>query len=104
MNTNLNRIDPSKEDAYWQSQFDKESYRDPDSSYDDYKEAYRTGYEGYHQYQGRTFDEAESDLQANWERTKGNTQIAWDKAKNAVKAAWHRVEEALPGDADNDGR
>jgi hypothetical protein len=104
MNTNLNRIDPSKEDAYWQSQFDKEHYYEPGSSYDDYQSAYRTGYEGYSRYDGKAYDDVENDLKSDWERTKGNSNVAWEKAKHAVKAAWHRLENAMPGDADNDGR
>lgn len=104
MNTNMNRIDPSKEDAYWQSQFDKEHYVEPGTSYDDFRSAYRTGYEGYDRYRGRNYDEVENDLKSDWERTRGNTTVAWEKAKHAVKAAWHRLENAMPGDADNDGR
>lgn len=103
MNTNMNRIDPSKEDAYWQSQFDKEHYVEPGASYDDFRSAYKTGYEGYDRYRGRTYDEAENDLKSDWERTSGNTTVAWEKAKQAVKAVWHRLENAMPGDADNDG-
>jgi hypothetical protein len=30
--------------------------------------------------------------------------MMWNDAKHAVRDGWHRVEEALPGDADRDGR
>ena len=101
---NTRKIDNTTEDTYWQSQYQNENYYEAGSKYDDYQGAYRTGYEGYGRYDGKTFDQAENDLKSDWERGKGNTQIAWEKAKHAVKAAWHRVERALPGDADHDGR
>ena len=72
--------------------------------YDDYGPAYKLGYEGRSKYAGRSFDQAESDLAADWERSKGNSRLAWNDAKQATRAAWHRVERAIPGDADGDGR
>jgi hypothetical protein len=104
MNGNMNRIDPSKEDAYWQNQFDKEHHYAPGASYDDFRSAYKTGYEGHDRYRGRPYEEVENDLKSNWEQAKGASSIAWDQARHAVKAAWHRLERAPPGDADNDGR
>ena len=101
---NTRKMDNTAEDTYWQSQYQNEDYYEPGSQYADYQGAYRTGYEGRGRYGDRTFDQAENALQADWERTKGNTRLAWDKAKHAVKAAWHRVERAMPGDADNDGQ
>jgi hypothetical protein len=104
MNSNLNRLDPSQEDAYWQGQFNKEHYYVPGASWDDYRSAYRAGYEGYDRYRGRPYVEVEENLRADWERGKGATHATWDKVKHAVRAAWHRMERAMPGDADNDGR
>jgi hypothetical protein len=104
LQNNARRINPDTEDAYWQSQYQNENYYEAGSKYDDYRSAYRTGYEGYGRYGDRKFDEVENDLRNDWERAKGNTQMAGDKAKHAVKAAWHRVERAMPGDADNDRR
>lgn len=97
-------VDTDVETQYWRGQYDKEGYYEAGRDYDQYDGAYRTGYEGYGKYRGKSFDQAEAELQADWERAKGKSQLAWDKAKHAVKAAWHRVERALPGDADRDGR
>jgi len=78
---NTRKIDNTTEDSYWQSQYQNENYYEAGSKYDDYQGAYRTGYEGYGRYDGKTFDQAENDLKNDWERAKGNTQMAWDKAK-----------------------
>ncbi len=100
------RIDPTVEDAYWQEHHASQSYVEPNTTYQDYQSAYRTGYEGYGTYgaSGRTYDEVEPELQQHYERHHGNSQLSWDRAKHASRAAWDRVERALPGDADHDGK
>jgi hypothetical protein len=98
------KIDPTVEDGYWKENYATRPYVDRDASYDTYQPAYRTGYEGYGRYAGKKYDEVESDLQRDYEKAKGNSNLPWDKAKHATRDAWHRVEEAIPGDADGDGR
>ena len=97
-------VDPTAEDAYWRDSYRNEDYYDSDASYDDYGPAYRTGYTGYGEKAGRSFDEAEPALRDTWERTKGNSRLTWEKAKDASRAAWDRVERAIPGDSDRDGK
>lgn len=97
-------VDPTAEDSYWQENYNRESYYDPASTYDDYGPAYRSGYTGYGEYRGRSFDEAEPELRNSWERAKGNSRLTWEKAKHASRAAWDRVERAIPGDSDGDGK
>jgi hypothetical protein len=97
-------IDPTAEDAYWRDNYRNESYVKRDASYDDYAPAYRTGYTGYGKYSGQKWDDAENDLQRDYEQAKGKSTLAWSDAKHATRAAWHKVERALPGDADGDGR
>jgi uncharacterized protein YcfJ len=98
------KIDPTIEDAYWRENHRTRKYIDKDASYESYQPAYRTGYEGYGRYPGRKYDEVESDLQRDYEKSRGKTGVEWEKAKHATRDAWHRVERALPGDADGDGR
>lgn len=98
------KIDPTVEDSYWRENYTRQPYVDKNLSYGTYQPAYKTGYEGYGRYRGKKFEEVESDLQRDYERTKGNTNLTWDKAKLATRDAWHKVERALPGDADGDGR
>ncbi|MDQ3617391.1 MAG: hypothetical protein M3374_01470 [Pseudomonadota bacterium] len=92
-------------DKYHESNFGKADYRDPDAGYDEYKPAYRYGTQARSQYPGREWDgQLESDLERNWDKSKGESKLNWQQAKGAVKDAWHSVERAIPGDFDRDGR
>lgn len=96
--------DPTVEDSFWSRQYAQEPYYEKGLTYDDYAPAYRTGYEARSRYAGRSFDDAEDDLQATYERSNGQSKLGWDKARLATRAAWDRVERAIPGDSDRDGR
>lgn len=98
------KIDPTVEDAYWRNNYAKRSYFNRNTPYESYQPAYRTGYLGRGRYLGKTFEEVETDLQSDYEKSKGNSTLTWDQARQATRDAWHRVEKALPGDADGDGR
>jgi hypothetical protein len=86
-------VDPTVEDAYWRGQYSKEPYFSKDYSYDDYAPAYRTGYEGRVKYDGRKFDEIESDLQADYKRHNG--KLDWVDVKDATRNAWDRVDRRV---------
>jgi len=88
------KIDPTVEDDYWRNNYSKQKYVEPKASYDTYRPAYRTGYEGYTRYPGKKFEEVESDLQRDYEQGKGDARLEWDKAKLATRDAWQRVENA----------
>jgi hypothetical protein len=95
---------PTLEDEYWEENYKTRPYVNADHTYDEYRPAYRYGWESYSRYPGRPFDEIEPDLERDWEEAKGSSKLTWDKAKHATRDAWHRVERALPGDFDKDGR
>jgi hypothetical protein len=97
-------IDPTIEDAFWERNHANRPYAEKGLSYDTYRPAYRTGYEGRTRYAGRKYDEVEADLERDFERTKGDSTLTWNQAKHAVRDGWHRMERAIPGDADKDGR
>ena len=86
------KIDPTAEDAYWRTTYVSRSYVDKDSAYDVYQSAYRTGYEGYGRYPGKSFDEVEANLRQDYEKTRRTSALEWNKAKHATKDAWLRVE------------
>jgi outer membrane lipoprotein SlyB len=54
------KIDPTAEDAYWRTTYSSRSYVDKDTPYDIYQSAYRTGYEGFGRYAGKSYEEVES--------------------------------------------
>jgi hypothetical protein len=94
-------IDPTLEDAYWRENFRGRPYVSEGETYDPYDAAYRTAYENYDQYRGRTFDDVESDLRQDYEQRGGQSAMAWEKAKEATRDAWRRIEEYLQSEAEN---
>src|SRR5687767_11161097 len=88
------KIDPTVEDAYWQSAYTKEAYYEPGFNYSDYAPAYRTGYQGRARFTGRKFNEVERDLESSYNSSRGSSKLGWDKARHATRAAWDRVERA----------
>ena len=87
------KIDPTVEEAYWAGQYENEAYYDERYSYQDYQPGYRTGWEGRARYSGRTFDEVERDLQADYERNRGKSRLDWENNRDAVRAGWDRIED-----------
>jgi hypothetical protein len=101
-------IDPTAEEAYWRDNYSSRPYVTRGATFDDYGPAYRYGVDSYGRYEGREFDEVESDLSRDWQRAKGNSKLTWDNAKHATRDSWQRVsdavERAIPGDSDRDGK
>lgn len=89
------QIDPTAEDAYWREAHSKEPYYDRNRSYDNYAPAYRVGYQGRVKHQGKTFEDAETDLESDYGEQRGKSQLGWDKAKDATRAAWNRASSAI---------
>jgi uncharacterized protein YcfJ len=97
-------VNPTAEDAYWRDNYKTRPYVDQATTYDEYAPAYRYGWESRTKYQGRKFDEVETDLQRDWDRSRGKSNLSWDRARQATRDAWDRVERAIPGDSDRDGK
>lgn len=97
-------IDPTAENAYWNQNFRNEPYYEKDHDFNDYGPAYRLGYDNRGRQPGRTYEQAESELEGKWNDVKDQSRLGWENARHAVRAGWHRVERAMPGDADGDGR
>jgi hypothetical protein len=97
-------LNPTAEDAYWREQYRNEPYYSSTRTYEDYAPAYRTGYTAYPRYQGRRFDDVQTELERDYYTNRGDNGLSWNEAKHATRAAWDRIERALPGDADRDGK
>jgi len=89
-------INPSEEDDYWSEAYASRPYVGPGSVYDDFRPAYRYGWEARPLHADKTFDEVEDHLKTGWERVKGESKLEWDKARDATRDAWDRV---TPGTA-----
>jgi hypothetical protein len=89
-------IDPTAEEAYWRENYDTQPYYETCYIYEDYHPAYRTGWEGRGRYEGRSFDEVERDLQADYNRNRGSSRLGWDRNRVAARAAWDRFDVTDP--------
>lgn len=85
-------IDPTAEEAYWRENYDTQPYYSKGYTYDDYHPAYRTGWEGRGRYEGRTFDEVERELEADYNRNRGTSKLGWGQNRNAARATWDRFD------------
>ena len=97
-------VNPTGYTDHFRKEYTTAPYYISGSEWRDYEPAYKYGYDTYGQYRGRSFDEVESDLERNWDKTRANSRLAWTDARQAVRDGWHYIERAVPGDADRDGR
>ena len=91
-----NDIDHDAELDYWRENYANEPYYQPGHTFEYYEVAYVVGARGRAQHRGRTFDEAEPELRAEYERNRGNSPLTWDQSRDAVRAAWHRLDRMFP--------
>jgi uncharacterized protein (TIGR02271 family) len=92
-------VDPTGEDAHWQENYKTRPYYDPSVGYDEVAPAYRYGWESKTRHEGKSFEEVESHLRADWDRQRGPSKLSWDRAKEPVRDAWSRVGGAFAPDA-----
>jgi hypothetical protein len=93
------KIDPTVEDAYWRKNYMTEPYYQTGRGYEDYVHAYRTGYEGRARHQARTFEEAERDLQADYDKRRAGKGLTWEHGKLPARAAWDRIDRTSSADS-----
>lgn len=87
-------MDSKSEEKYWREHHQKLSSVKPGHSYEHYAPAYRTGYEGFHKYPGKKFEEIEADLAVEYEKHKA--AIPWDDARPAARFAWDKLSGVIP--------
>ena len=84
------RIDPTRESAFWRENYSSRDYYDDNVTYDAIEPAYQYGWESRARYPDRTWDEVEPELQAEW--GKSERQLEWERARRASHDAWDRIE------------
>ena len=97
-------VNPTEYTEHFRSSYESAPYYSANRTWNDYEPAYKYGYDRYSEYRGQKFDDIESNLERDWNATRGKSQLAWDEARGAVRDGWHYIERAMPGDADRDGR
>jgi hypothetical protein len=84
------KVDPVIEESHWREHFTAEPYYDATYAFEDYLPAWRTGWEGIGKYPGKSFEQAERDLQADFHWNRGQSRLLWEQARDAVRAGFER--------------
>lgn len=84
-------IDPTAEHAYWRDNYVDRPYVESGAKFDDYGPAYGFGVDSSTKYGDRNFDDIESDLGRDWDKSRGTSSLSWEHARNASRDAWDRV-------------
>ena len=87
-------VDAGLEEAYWREHYAGEPYFDAIYTFEDYLPAFRTGWEGRAKYAGRSVEDVERDLKADFHWNRGQSRLLWGQAREAVRAAWGRIDRA----------
>ncbi|MGJ7917258.1 DUF2382 domain-containing protein [Massilia sp. LXY-6] len=85
--------DSDSDDSYYRNHWTS-NYGSTGDTYNDYDPAYRYGTQmrSDARYQGRNWDDVESDLRSDWDtRYSKNGVSTWDKMKAAVRHGWDKV-------------
>ena len=90
-------VNPTAEELFWKETYVREPYYMKGRGYEYYAPGFRTGWEGRVRHDGRTFDEAEPMLKANYNVTKSELDPFWEDVSPAARAAWNRVDRSWKG-------
>jgi hypothetical protein len=85
-------VNPTAEELFWKETYVREPYYVTGRAFEYYAPGFRAGWEGRVRYDGRSFNEAESALQANYNLTKSELDPVWQDVMPAARAAWDRVD------------
>lgn len=91
-------VDDEKEDAYWRQQYPTRPYARDEGSYDQYRSAYRFGWQARSRVRDRSFDELEPELERGWLVYRAHSTMEWSEARPAARDAWNRVDESARGE------
>jgi hypothetical protein len=88
-------LDEVAEGDYWRQNFRRRPYYQPGTPYEHYEAGYRYGWQRAldETYEGRDFDDVESELERSWDALHGENAQEWEEARSVVKDAWHRARE-----------
>ena len=85
-------VNPTAEEAFWKETYIREPYYVTGRAYEYYAPGFRAGWEGRVRHDGRTFEQAESELRASYELAKSELGADWQDVRPAARAAWNRVD------------
>jgi hypothetical protein len=81
-----------QEDKWWEQNFSSRPYA-TGRTYDEFRPAYRYGFESGSHHMGRSWKDVEGDLRTGWDKFESRPAggSTWENIKDAVRDAWHRV-------------
>jgi hypothetical protein len=87
-------VNPTEEEDYWRENYARRGYVDRSKPYEDYAPAYRYGWESccVHLPAGRSFEDAEAQMEREWDSHRGRSGLGWLQARSAARDAWDRAE------------
>lgn len=85
-------VNPTAEEKFWRETFIREPYYQAGKTFEYYAPGFRAGWEGRVSHDGRTFEQVEPELMANYNRTKSELEPPWHDVRPAARAAWDRVD------------
>lgn len=84
-------VNPDEEDRFWRENYRNREYAAADHDYEQYRPAYRYGWEAHSSHANRPYDEIEPELERNWDTARGESRLAWSDARHATRDAWDRI-------------
>jgi len=90
----LSQTISSFNDNYWRQNHSSSPYAEQGINYEDYQAAYEVGHEGCDRYFDKSFEEAEFELQRDYEAVlaqQGVTGLDWNSVKDAARDAWNEA-------------
>ncbi len=90
-------INPTAEEKFWRETYIREPYYVQGRTFEYYAPGFRAGWEGRVRHDGRTFELAEPELKANYDRSRSELDPSWLEVRPAARAAWDRVDLGWKG-------
>jgi len=85
-------IDPTTEDNWIRDYYSSEKNKVAGATHDTYRPAYRYGLASSTRHEGKRFEDLETDLRGDWERSHAAASgLTWDQARGAVRHAFDRT-------------
>lgn len=85
-------VNPTAEELFWRETYLREPYHVAGKPFEYYAPGFRAGWQGRVLHDGRSFDDAEPALFANYNLTKSELDPSWQEVRPAARAAWDRVD------------
>jgi hypothetical protein len=85
-------VNPTAEELFWKETYVQEPYYVQGRAFEYYAPGFRAGWEGRVRHDGRTFEEAEPELQREYKQAASELDPDWREVSSAARAAWDRVE------------